>query len=683
MMAEPSSRRLPPDGHEFPGDYSDDPSSRGRSGSNGGMSRGKIIRDVWSERSVKDKIALFTHEAPKIPITSASPKKYPTLSCSVDNLTTGRSPMVSPIIRTLLRNNNLANSTPVGSSNPSVNNSNKSVSCETDLNERSRSLLDVASGGGSAAGQQRPMSTSSGQSNLLQPRKTSLINLNEANNAASLIASRRKSLTTKLRGLVIPNSAPPASPSHNQSGSRAAIDLPEIISKDSVLALSQLAPAAALRSPTTSNGTSSDAPDGIHQMKKISTSLSSLPWKSSSPSLPKYSPAFKRKDLAVVRTVPTPDASPAPPQPPSTKPPPLPPPDQVEEDVAAASSRSEELNSDTDGDSAVSSSRSSFSPSGSPVPDRSDTLSANGSSRVLKANSVEALNRKNVLQSARVSSGGGNGGIPEPSAPIAVPKAEVAGSRIERSSPRLRLSSSERLEVKTAFITDVSSSPSAIPPPSVLRVKSKEVNSFRALAERWEAIASEAVPAPAVSAPVVPVSSPPPPATPPVPLGDSKPTSSSSLSAMVDPIENISPASASSASSSRSRAVGVLDIRQAFERVKEELMESADAEDYIQMYGNSKPHGIFNVSGHHHFQHVRMSSLDSMTSEDGSIPFGMFGVGMGQAFGGVRDNYGSITSLASSTSLISPQVLYPSVRSIRIFFFLVYNGNKKKNRDSV
>ena len=61
-----------------------------------------------------------------------------------------------------------------------------------------------------------------------------------------------------------------------------------------------------------------------------------------------------------------------------------------------------------------------------------------------------------------------------------------------------------------------------------------------------------------------------------------------------------------------------------------------------------------------------MSSLDSNTSEDSSLPFGygygFGGVGYGGYYGGpfgigVRDNYGSITSLASSTSLISPQVL--------------------------
>jgi len=114
---------------------------------------------------------------------------------------------------------------------------------------------------------------------------------------------------------------------------------------------------------------------------------------------------------------------------------------------------------------------------------------------------------------------------------------------------------------------------------------------------------------------------------------------------------------ATSSSSTRSRATGVMEIRQAFERVREEL-ENADSSscsalDYVSNNGG-KPHSIFNLPGHYH--HVRMNSLDSMTSEEGgmSFPFGG-GYGGGGPFG-VRDNYGSITSLASSTSLISPQV---------------------------
>jgi hypothetical protein len=166
---------------------------------------------------------------------------------------------------------------------------------------------------------------------------------------------------------------------------------------------------------------------------------------------------------------------------------------------------------------------------------------------------------------------------------------------------------------------------------------------------------------------------------------------------------------------SRSVSAGVVEIRKAFERVKEELMETESnchygggqdlgvlglvsgglsLEDYKQQNsslfslqsGNNNNNNSPSPSGggghhHYHHQHVRMSSLDSTTSEDSSLPYGLYGGcygGFGSAFGGsssygggsgyggfyggpfgpfgVRDNYGSITSLASSTSLISPQV---------------------------
>lgn len=136
---------------------------------------------------------------------------------------------------------------------------------------------------------------------------------------------------------------------------------------------------------------------------------------------------------------------------------------------------------------------------------------------------------------------------------------------------------------------------------------------------------------------------------------------------------------------------GVVEIRKAFERVREELETESNCSNLEELMGGSsssyacdelcaetyamfsKPHAIFSMptssvgastasASHHHGHHARMSSLDSNTSgEDGSFPYFGSGGGFG-SFGhyaigiGVRDNYGSITSLASSTSLISPQV---------------------------
>ena len=58
-----------------------------------------------------------------------------------------------------------------------------------------------------------------------------------------------------------------------------------------------------------------------------------------------------------------------------------------------------------------------------PLPDRNSSGKDTTSSRFLKTQSIEAINRKNVLQSARYSSGGGNG-HPRPSPP-AVPSPHV------------------------------------------------------------------------------------------------------------------------------------------------------------------------------------------------------------------------------------------------------------------
>ena len=60
--------------------------------------------------------------------------------------------------------------------------------------------------------------------------------------------------------------------------------------------------------------------------------------------------------------------------------------------------------------------------------------------------------------------------------------------------------------------------------------------------------------------------------------------------------------------------------------------------------------------------HARMSSLDSSTSsEESSLPTPHFhgsvsSLASGQGGDRLRDHYGSITSLASSTSMISPHV---------------------------
>ena len=93
------------------------------------------------------------------------------------------------------------------------------------------------------------------------------------------------------------------------------------------------------------------------------------------------------------------------------------------------------------------------------------------------------------------------------------------------------------------------------------------------------------------------------------------------------------------------RAVSVNDIRRAFEKAEKSLSNS----------GTPKHLGLATPSNHN-----RMSSLDSTTSEESTIQTPHFHGSVSSLTsghgGGLRDHYGSITSLASSTSMISPQV---------------------------
>jgi len=92
------------------------------------------------------------------------------------------------------------------------------------------------------------------------------------------------------------------------------------------------------------------------------------------------------------------------------------------------------------------------------------------------------------------------------------------------------------------------------------------------------------------------------------------------------------------------RCVSVNDIRRAFEKAEQSLQQAA-----AKGYSGMSP------------CHNRMSSLDSTNSDESSIPTPQHCYGSvsslisGQT--NMRDHYGSISSLASSTSLISPQEL--------------------------
>ena len=885
LSSSPPSSRLPPDGHEFPANYDEnavDLSSSKcrpqRSSGGNAAANWRSNRDERSERSVRDKIALFTHDdrgqirSAAAAATTATPTVTSTtpLKSRRENTSLGSSPTDTKYVAKTLSYSvdNLSssvNNNTNGTSNNNNNNNNSSATLKTlqgsakgplssglprsrdfaaatgessNLSERSRSLLDVAQSS------QKRHSVGNLAATLAQ-RKTSLMNLAE---------SRRKSIS-KLRGLVIPDPVEMKSDARLRSP-RGIIDLPEIISKDSVLAqgkavnlatLSRTDPLRGSQSSVTSS-TSSDATDSA--LKK--TSLTSLPWKSNSASntLPKYSPAFKRKELTVPRSYvldsgqverPAPSTKtgtagthdtvkqtppvpllPLPPLP-ASKPPAVSPAKDLIDVVdsrtpsTVTSSHSHEESSDTDGDSALSSSRSSFSQSESPIPsaDNKDeakmshqesstaaVTAAATAARVLKAHSVEALNRKNVLQSARYSSGGGldsptSPPTPTESRPLKLsspnrssdslsspkdPSPLLARSRkapdfeqtlkmfassekeakSERMSPK-SLRSGDRLEIKTAFINDVYDDASSIqttndrldikvspvdvtvmPTPVTRKISSgsessrrnsnemdskflaskpsggngnvqrdtpREVKSFRALAERWEAMVQDTPVSSGSSSPL----SPPAKSFPPVlsiaaaaskkldvkvneddddysikrfSLLSKLSHEAMSYESSVDHADHESSftvvtSSMSTNNSSRSSKsmAGVVEIRKAFERVRGELETESSSNMDLPMGLNAhdelssetfnifKPHGIFSMSSNSNFAsnsscstsyHTRMSSLDSNTSgEDGSFPYGGFGhYGIGI---GLRDHYGSITSLASSTSLISPQVRGPNL----------------------
>ena len=855
ISTSPPTSRLPPDGHEFPSSFEEvaDHGSKYRS-RNGSNWRGS--RDEKSEKSVKDKIALFTSEDKK-PTKCSSPPSPPSppsstatvvaarlksrrdahhdgqmhvgngdqspkyvakaLSYSVDNLSSSSpsSPSSSSaaaaaavvVVAAGKKSSTFTSSVEIAAG---VNKETtrtlarsqepKSVNDSALLSERCRSLLDVTSSAKRHSLGHVPLGSP-------QQRNTSTTNL---------IESRRKSMS-KLRGLVIPDVDLQCDAAKN-GASKAIIDLPEIISKDSVLAsnskmasfsLSRTDPLRGSQSSITSSMCS--VTDGA-DLKK--TSLTSLPWKSNSPTLPKYSPAFKRKELSVSRSSyadcnsahqAKPDAMmmmmmksepsarecdmqiTAPPVP-NSPPPPLTKQwpqtiivDQVDGKVGTCTLTSQQECSDTDADSALSSSRSSLSPAESPVPQqdakddgKNSSSSGSGSNdhvgRVLKAHSVEALNRKNVLQSARYSSGlvvdynspqtelrpiqVDIGDFSPSSSTLTSPKSTTnllrpwKGADFEHtlkiftadtvkgeSPPTLKKRQSlEKLEIKMAYVNDISGgggggedkqAPSPICKPDSAPVtalqtndttksmpsprryssssdsrstssqaspnSSRESKGLRALAERWQAIAVDVpISGPPLSSSSSSSSGAPPPAASPLSRSevnavvDEKPVAAervlmaemnNSDDAVVDNLLEMNdrenqPAAASLSSSSRSAKNNMdgVEIRKAFERVKEQLETQSNSHMQTIVHDEAataavepyfaKPHAIFSLpnfsstSNGSASYHVRMSSLDSTASEDGSLPF----VGFGHFGIGVKDNFGSITSLASSTSLISPQV---------------------------
>lgn len=286
-------------------------------------------------------------------------------------------------------------------------------------------------------------------------RRTSLTNL---------IEQRRKSFGSKLLGLVIPESR------GSEGGDKASIDLPRISSVPPTTASKTMSlPREGQRSPRLYKADSISSIDSCESNTSRHSSLNAPPWKSHGTStLPKYSPAFKRKNMTVFSksdnlpppsgrshsacsSSPTSDLSQPSPTPMSHSPPKSlenisPPSSEHTYDMndgrynsdkhsysklslSQKNSLESRLNraEDSDNDSAVSSTQSSYSqgmsPPSSPMPEQDELEDRRGrgyrsrlsqqnsldeqeaARRVLKRGSIEAENRRNVINSARVSSG--------------------------------------------------------------------------------------------------------------------------------------------------------------------------------------------------------------------------------------------------------------------------------------
>ncbi|KAJ1526088.1 hypothetical protein ONE63_009253 [Megalurothrips usitatus] len=259
-------------------------------------------KDERSERSVRDKIAMFT-QSPSAP---APPALGGTITRRLSNKFKSTEDVFHDVVDgavmadAKLRSRSVVSVDRVGkaltppsaaSSSSSSSSSAYSSFCSPEsslsptLNESSSTLprkggaAHVLTRATSFSGHTRaaaPAAAAANGNGVDEARRASLI---------ALVEQRRRSIS-KLRGLVIPDKVPDQGTS--------IVDLPEIRSKDMVAATQQrfhdqrVAAVYAVSAP---------APTAAPAVPPV---LSSPPWKSQGASnLPKYSPAFKRKSLTV------------------------------------------------------------------------------------------------------------------------------------------------------------------------------------------------------------------------------------------------------------------------------------------------------------------------------------------------------------------------------------------------
>lgn len=427
----PTLSRLPPDGHEFPPDYRDptilfqtpDMLSRKSSGSStGSLDRSDLLasaekrlqqsrkqrplmrHDEHSASSVRAKIAMFsngsgnssstnsltrslTHGDVRFEETSSLGGPTSASASSAASVKNGTAYHRSMINVSKLSSDNKSSVDMTQSTDNLTHNrghtrlarmsssGNADAKTKTTFPGRSQSLLEIGTTSGTSP---PPPPPSQVEDNRKQPppvtnrslssgvlTTSSSISEQRKGSVNSLLEQRRRSTLTKLKGLVIPEN-------------------------------------------TNEN-------NNVEEKKNVV--LSTPPWKSNNASVPKYSPAFKRKPFTVYST-----GNVKPPSRPlsagssSSRP----------ESQKVTSPTSQVKSDDSDNDSAVSSGRSSLShssvsPPTSPVQGNRtssvtkrpkaetikevDTTSSPANPRVLKKDSVEAINRRNILESCKKSSG--------------------------------------------------------------------------------------------------------------------------------------------------------------------------------------------------------------------------------------------------------------------------------------
>lgn len=263
------------------------------------------------------------------------------------------------------------------------------------------------------------------ETNKLHKRSQSLVDISSSNDRFSQIVDQRRRGLSKLKGLIIPEH-PDVAPSNTPI---AMIDLPEI--KSAIEAVPEFRPPSI---PATLTA----RPHHARNNSTPSLNFTTTPLWSTDVECAKYSPAFKRKTLQVYSTKPVEPAKEATSSDEECRLPSADAPKSLESITSPTrsdcsfeyasmgsmgsgsspsttntpASKITKSEDESDNDSAVSSSQSSYISRQSPPASPNHLYDSAANRRLLKAQSVEAINRKNILASAKCRSGKDLNGSP-------------------------------------------------------------------------------------------------------------------------------------------------------------------------------------------------------------------------------------------------------------------------------